>query len=86
MNGGRIAILAALFAVVGPVGAESAHKVLVLGVDGLDPKLLQSYVDQGKLPNFKRLIAEGDFKPLPTTACSPQTTTTAESFLPSVSW
>jgi predicted AlkP superfamily phosphohydrolase/phosphomutase len=66
VNGSRIAILAALFAVVGPVGAESAHKVLVLGVDGLDPKLLQSYVDQGKLPNFKRLIAEGDFKPLQT--------------------
>lgn len=40
---------------------------MVLGIDGMDPKLLQTFVDQGRMPNFKALIAEGDFRPLQTT-------------------
>src|SRR5206468_10910921 len=44
-----------------------ARRVLILGVDGLDPKLLQQFMDAGELPNFRQLIAEGDFKPLATT-------------------
>jgi predicted AlkP superfamily phosphohydrolase/phosphomutase len=50
-----------------PRSAEKAKKVVILGVDGLDPGLLQSFVDSGNLPNFKRLIAQGSFKPLTTT-------------------
>ncbi|MDA7657809.1 alkaline phosphatase family protein [Verrucomicrobia bacterium] len=42
-------------------------KVVVLGVDGMDPKLLRTFIDQGRLPNFKALIEEGDFRPLQTT-------------------
>ncbi|MCF7763833.1 MAG: alkaline phosphatase family protein [Verrucomicrobia bacterium] len=42
-------------------------KVVVLGIDGMDPKLLQSFVDQGRLPNFKALMEEGSFRPLGTT-------------------
>lgn len=41
-------------------------KVLVLGFDGMDPKILRRLVDEGKLPNFGRLIETGDFKPLGT--------------------
>lgn len=29
-------------------------KVLMLGVDGLDPTLTRKFVDQGKLPNMTR--------------------------------
>ena len=29
------------------------QKVMVLGIDGMDPKLLQTFVDQGRMPNFK---------------------------------
>jgi len=58
--------LCAALAVISPAAAESADKVLVLGIDGLDPELLQAYVDRGLLPNFKRLISEGYFKPLQT--------------------
>jgi predicted AlkP superfamily phosphohydrolase/phosphomutase len=47
--------------------AEGKHKVIVIGIDGLDPKLLQQFADEGALPNFKRLIDAGDFKPLGTT-------------------
>ncbi len=51
--------------------AADAKKVLVLGIDGLDPKLLQNFVDQGMMPNFKKLMDEGDFRPL-TTSMPPQ--------------
>ena len=43
-----------------------AKKVLILGIDGMDPKLLQKFTHAGLMPNFERLIAEGDFKPLQT--------------------
>lgn len=45
-------------------GETPAERVIVLGIDGMDPKLLQQYVDEGVLPNFKKLIDQGDFKPL----------------------
>jgi predicted AlkP superfamily phosphohydrolase/phosphomutase len=45
----------------------AAKKVMVLGIDGMDPKLLQTFMDQGRMPNFKALIAQGDFRPLQTT-------------------
>ncbi len=41
-------------------------KVLVIGFDGLDPKLLRRWLDEGKLPAFARLIADGGFRPLAT--------------------
>jgi predicted AlkP superfamily phosphohydrolase/phosphomutase len=44
-----------------------SHKVIILGIDGMDPLLLQRYLEEGALPHFQRLIREGDFKPLQTT-------------------
>ncbi|MCA9243758.1 MAG: alkaline phosphatase family protein [Phycisphaerales bacterium] len=45
---------------------KQGGKVLVLGMDGLDPKLLQKLLDAGKMPNFAKLIAKGSFSPLET--------------------
>src|SRR5215831_4816042 len=50
-----------------PHSRKPAKKVFILGVDGLDPALLQQFVKSGSLPNFKKLISQGDFKPLRTT-------------------
>jgi predicted AlkP superfamily phosphohydrolase/phosphomutase len=47
--------------------AASHKRVVVLGIDGMDPQLLQKFMDEGRMPNFKALIAEGDFRPLQTT-------------------
>src|SRR5436190_1634238 len=47
--------------------SAAGKKIMVLGIDGMDPKLLQTFVDQGRMPNFKALMAEGDFRPLQTT-------------------
>ena len=49
----------------------TTNKVLVLGFDGMDPKILKTLVEEGKLPNFEHLMKTGDFKPL-TTSMPPQ--------------
>ncbi len=45
---------------------QAAKKVLVLGFDGMDPVLLEKYMAEGLMPNFKRLKEMGSFKPLVT--------------------
>jgi predicted AlkP superfamily phosphohydrolase/phosphomutase len=42
-------------------------RVVILGLDGLDPKRAQKLMDQGKLPHFKALARQGCFHPLATT-------------------
>ncbi len=44
-----------------------AGRMVVLGFDGLDPKLTQQWMDEGRLPNFKRLSEDGFYSPLGTT-------------------
>lgn len=36
-----------------------ADKVMVLGVDGLDPRFARKLMDEGKMPNFVKLAARG---------------------------
>ena len=36
-----------------------SSKVMVLGVDALDPRLTRKYVDKGLMPNVKRFIEQG---------------------------
>ncbi len=45
---------------------QAAKKMLLLGFDGMDPVLLDTYMSEGILPNFKLLKELGDFKPLVT--------------------
>jgi predicted AlkP superfamily phosphohydrolase/phosphomutase len=42
-----------------------AH-LIILGFDGMDPVLAQKWMDDGSLPNFRKLAALGSFKPLQT--------------------
>ena len=46
------------------LASESSRKVIVLGIDGMDPHLLQKFVQQGKMPNAKKLMKMGGFSPL----------------------
>lgn len=41
-------------------------RVLVLGIDGMDPNLLRQFLDAGRMPNCQRLIAHGSFHTLAT--------------------
>lgn len=36
-----------------------ADKIMVLGVDGMDPRLTRRYIDEGHLPNLKKLAEMG---------------------------
>jgi predicted AlkP superfamily phosphohydrolase/phosphomutase len=46
---------------------RAAQRVFVLGFDGMDPTLARRMMDEGKLPNLKRLAETGTFAKLETT-------------------
>jgi len=50
----------------GPAPGEQADRVIVLGVDGFDPELLERYMGEGRMPNCRRLIDQGSFHRLRT--------------------
>ena len=52
-------------------GASAAPRMIILGVDGLDPDLLTRFMAEGKMPNFARLAEQGSFRRL-TTSIPPQ--------------
>ena len=37
----------------------AAEKIFVIGIDGMDPRLTRKFVDEGKMPNTKKLIEQG---------------------------
>ncbi len=58
--------LAILLFLTGIVGADSRPKVLILGFDGMDPKITEKLLREGKMPNFQRLTERGSFSVLET--------------------
>ena len=46
---------------------KKVRRVVVLGLDGLDPGLSRGFIDSGLLPNFSKLMESGSFRPLATT-------------------
>jgi len=43
---------------------RAKHKVLILGIDGMDFHITHDMIKKGKLPNFGKLAQEGGFTPL----------------------
>jgi len=59
---------------------EKFHrKLVILGFDGLDPRLVQKWMDEGKLPNMQKLARQGGLHRLETTH-SPESPTAWASF------
>ncbi|MSR58081.1 MAG: twin-arginine translocation signal domain-containing protein [Planctomycetaceae bacterium] len=50
----------------GPTEASSIDRVIVLGVDGFDPVLLEKFVAEGRMPHCRQLMADGSFRRLET--------------------
>lgn len=46
---------------------RAAQRVFVMGFDGMDPTLARRFMDEGKLPNLKRLADTGTFSALAST-------------------
>ena len=55
------------------------RKMVILGFDGMDPRLVERWMGEGKLPNFKKLADEGGFYRLGTST-SPESPTSWASF------
>lgn len=51
--------------------SHSNQRLIILGIDGMDPDLLHRFMREGKMPNFAKLEAMGDFRRL-TTSIPPQ--------------
>jgi len=74
-GGGRgLLVLVAVVALIGggvwwwnSRSSDTNVKVVVVGMDGLDPKLLEQFMDQGLLPNFQKLREQGTYTRLATT-------------------
>ncbi len=61
--------------------ARATKKVIVLGLDGLDPVLTKRWIDEGRLPAFRRLLEQGgDFRALGT-SLPPQTPVAWSNFI-----
>lgn len=65
-----------------PLRAEESPKVVVLGFDGADPKLIRQYMAEGDMPHLKALQERGGFSDLKITN-PPQTPVSWASFMSS---
>jgi predicted AlkP superfamily phosphohydrolase/phosphomutase len=61
-----LAVLAVLALLSADAYAADKPGVFIVGVDGMDPVITQRLIDEGKMPNFARLAAEGSFQSLGT--------------------
>lgn len=75
MLAGFVALLTApIRAIIRTIKRRRAHararvkRVIVLGLDGMEPKLVEKFMAEGKLPNLQKLRDQGTFKRLLTTA------------------
>ncbi len=50
---------------------HAGQKLIILGIDGMDPQLLKQFMRAGKMPNFSKLASHGSFRLL-TTSIPPQ--------------
>jgi predicted AlkP superfamily phosphohydrolase/phosphomutase len=48
-------------------GKATVKRVVILGFDGMDPELAERFINEGRLPNLKKLRDEGTFRSLRTT-------------------
>jgi len=55
-----------LIRVGNPFRNASAKRVVIVGLDGMDPGLATRFMQEGRLPNFQRLAERGVFRPLDT--------------------
>jgi len=58
-------------------------RVVIVGLDGMDPELAAKFMQEGKLPNLAKLRERGTFRPLATT-CPPISPVAWSSFLTGV--
>ena len=63
-----------------PVELSGAKSVVILGIDGMDPKLLEQFVEDGTMPNFQALMRDGSYSTL-TSSTPPQSPVAWSNFI-----
>ena len=61
MRSPAVLTLTLVFVLLLGCGGPPASRVIVLGLDGMDPDVIDLLISQGKLPNFSRLKDEGTY-------------------------
>jgi predicted AlkP superfamily phosphohydrolase/phosphomutase len=60
-----------LYLTVGnPYKNAKSRRVVILGLDGMDPGIVTRYMREGRMPNFQKLAERGVFRPLDTSVPS----------------
>src|SRR5215207_10164809 len=59
-----LALAAPLSAAESGGGAAGGRKLVILGFDGVDARITEQWMNEGKLPNLARLRGQGSFSPL----------------------
>ncbi|MDB5341207.1 MAG: type phosphodiesterase/nucleotide pyrophosphatase [Planctomycetaceae bacterium] len=65
-SAGILALAAGCGRGAAPKGAGSLEQMIVLGIDGMDPTLLEQFIAAGRMPNCKRLRDSGSLQKLAT--------------------
>ena len=47
---------------------QTARKVIAIGFEALEPELLEKWCAEGKLPNFQKIMKEGSYRKMLSTA------------------
>jgi predicted AlkP superfamily phosphohydrolase/phosphomutase len=77
---GAFVVIAAAVTPNASAKAADEPNVVVVGIDGMDPKLLRKFMAKGRMPNFERLIDNGSFSEL-TTSIPPQSPVAWSNFI-----
>ncbi|MCE2450939.1 MAG: alkaline phosphatase family protein [Candidatus Latescibacteria bacterium] len=75
-----IALIAFLSSAWGCRSGPPSDRLLVLGIDGMDPQILRTLMTEGRMPHFEALARRGGFAPLQTSA-PPQSPVAWSSFI-----
>ncbi len=59
-----------LLTVGNPYKRARARRVVILGLDGMDPGIATKFMREGRMPNFQKLAERGVFRPLDTSVPS----------------
>ncbi|MDJ0846941.1 MAG: alkaline phosphatase family protein, partial [Myxococcota bacterium] len=65
-----IRLVIRLITVGNPYKNAMAKRVVILGLDGMDPGLATKFMRDGRMPNFQKLADQGVFRPLDTSVPS----------------
>ena len=63
-----------------PKRLRNARSVVILGIDGMDPILLDTFMAKGRMPHFAKLMQEGSYSTL-TTSTPPQSPVAWSNFI-----